>query len=92
MAGRVLPGHGLGVHGPGSSPDCAARPAPAAIPAAATLALNAAVAIAVRVNARLKSLRAEWEAMRERPVQARALSTPTHSFRTVSRTRLLPVA
>ncbi len=74
-----------------AGPDRALRPAPASIPAAATLALDAAVAIAVRGNARLKSLRAEWEAMRERPVQARALSNPTRGFRTVSRTRLLPV-
>ena len=48
-----------------------------ALPApAADLTLTGAVEQAVRDNPELRSLRARWEAMRERPAQARALPNP----------------
>lgn len=48
----------------------------AAVPADTNLSLAAAVDLAVRENAGLRSLRAEWEAMRERPARAGALPNP----------------
>ncbi len=42
--------------------------------------LTAAVDLALRDNAELKSLRARWEAMQERPVQVRALPSPMLSY------------
>ncbi|MFO7535008.1 MAG: TolC family protein [Kiritimatiellia bacterium] len=49
----------------------------AAAPAPGTnLTLNAAVELAVSDNADLKSLRARWEAMRERPAQVGSLPNP----------------
>jgi outer membrane protein TolC len=44
------------------------------------LTMDAAVALAVRDNAELKSLRAGWEAMRERPAQAGALPNPMFTY------------
>ena len=49
-------------------------------PAAANLTLAAAVDLALRDNAELKSLRAKWEAMRERPAQAGALPNPMFTY------------
>ncbi|MBU4461332.1 MAG: TolC family protein [Verrucomicrobia bacterium] len=46
----------------------------------ADLPLVAAVDLAVRENAGLKSLRAQWEAMRERPAQAGALPNPMAGY------------
>ena len=45
-----------------------------------TLALHDAVALAVRDNAELKGLRARWEAMQERPNQARVLPNPMFTY------------
>ena len=44
------------------------------------LTLTAAVDLAVRDNAELKSLRARWEAMQERPAQAGALANPMLTY------------
>lgn len=44
------------------------------------LTLPAAVDLAVRDNAQLKSLRAKWEAMQERPAQAKALPNPMFTY------------
>ena len=44
------------------------------------LTLGAAVDLAVRENPQLKSLRAKWEAMQERAVQAGALPNPTFKY------------
>ena len=49
-------------------------------PVATNLTLPAAVELAVRDNAELKSLRAKWAAMRERPTQAGALSNPMFKY------------
>ncbi len=49
-------------------------------PAVAPLTLEAAVDLAVRGNADLKSLRAKREAMRERPAQVRALPNPMLTY------------
>jgi outer membrane protein TolC len=49
-------------------------------PVAADLTLTAAVEQAVRENAQLKSLRARWEAMRERPAQAGTLPDPMFTY------------
>lgn len=56
-------------------------PAPAAGPSAATnLTLATAIEVALRDNAELKSARARWEAMQERPNQAKALPNPMLSY------------
>lgn len=47
---------------------------------AAPLALDEAVTLAVRDNAELRSRRARWEAMLERPAQARALPNPMFTY------------
>ena len=47
---------------------------------ATNLTLTSAVELAVRDNAELKSLRAKWEAMRERPAQAGALANPMLTY------------
>jgi outer membrane protein TolC len=53
----------------------------AAEPLGATnLTLAAAVDLAVRDNAQLKSMRARWDAMRERPAQAGALPNPMFTY------------
>lgn len=44
------------------------------------LTLATAVDLAVRENPELRSLRARWEAMRERPAQARALPNPMFGY------------
>ena len=49
-------------------------------PAATTLTLAAAVDLALRDNPDLKSLRAKWEAMKERPAQAGALPNPMFKY------------
>jgi cobalt-zinc-cadmium efflux system outer membrane protein len=49
-------------------------------PEAAPLALDDAVGLAVRDNASLRSLRAKWRAMQERPLQARALPNPMFTY------------
>ena len=49
-------------------------------PAAPTLTLTTALDLAVRDNAELKSLRARWEAMQERPAQAGALANPMFTY------------
>lgn len=49
-------------------------------PAATDLTLAAAVHLAVRDNAELRSLRARWEAMRERSAQAGALPNPMLTY------------
>ena len=60
--------------------------APARVPVAAeppvaeSLTLAQAVELAVRDNAELKSLRAKWEAMQERPAQAGALPNPMFTY------------
>ena len=55
----------------------AAEPAPVAV---TNLTLTEAVDLAVRDNAELNSLRAKWEALRERPAQAGALSNPMFKY------------
>lgn len=50
------------------------------LPIATNLTLTAAVDLAVRDNTNLKSLRARWEAMQERPAQAGALPNPMFSY------------
>lgn len=53
----------------------------AAEPLGATnLTLAAAVDLAVRDNAQLKSMRARWDAMQERPAQAGALPNPMFTY------------
>jgi outer membrane protein TolC len=53
----------------------------AAEPLVATnLTLAAAVDLAVRSSAQLKSMRARWDAMLERPAQARALPNPMFTY------------
>lgn len=54
--------------------------APAGTSAAPELTLNAVVEIAVRENPDLKSLRAKWEAMQERPAQAGTLANPMLTY------------
>lgn len=49
-------------------------------PPATNLTLAAAVEMAVRDNAGLKSLRTKWEAMLERPAQAGALPNPMFTY------------
>lgn len=49
-------------------------------PVATNLTLAAAVDLAIRDNADLKSLRARWEAMKERPAQAAALYNPMFKY------------
>ena len=49
-------------------------------PVAADFALATAVALALRDNPDLRSLRARWEAMKERPVQAAALPNPMFKY------------
>lgn len=48
--------------------------------AATNFTLTAAVDLALRDNAELKSLRAKWEAMQERPAQAGALPNPMFTY------------
>ncbi len=55
-------------------------PVAAAQSAASNLTLTAATESALQNNAQLKSLRADWEAQSERPVQAGALPNPTLMF------------
>jgi len=45
-----------------------------------SLTLDDAVNLAVRDNPELKSVRAKWEAMRERPIQAHALPNPMFTY------------
>jgi len=48
--------------------------------AATNITLNEVVDLAVRDNAELKSLRAKWEAMQERPAQADTLPNPMFTY------------
>jgi outer membrane protein TolC len=63
-----------------AEPAQASRPSAASTPIATNLALDATVEIALRDNADLQSMRARWEAMRERPAQASALPDPMLSY------------
>jgi cobalt-zinc-cadmium efflux system outer membrane protein len=54
---------------------------------ASSLTLSETVDAAVRDNAELRSMRAKWEAMQQRPVQARTLPNPMFSYSAMDQTR-----
>lgn len=51
-----------------------------------SLTLDQVVGTALAENPRLRSMRAQWEAMQERPVQARALPNPMFAYRGMDET------
>jgi cobalt-zinc-cadmium efflux system outer membrane protein len=51
-----------------------------------SLTLEQVVAEALQENAQLRGMRAKWEAMRERPVQARTLPNPMVAYRSMDAT------
>ena len=84
VCGRMLPVLGLLLGNPharaAESPVEASPTNPVTAPVSSPLTLDAAVATALRDNAQLKSLRARWEAMLERPAQTGALPNPMLAY------------
>ncbi len=53
---------------------------------ASSLTLEQTVDVALRDNAQLRSMRAKWQAMQQRPVQARTLPNPMFAYRSMDET------